>query len=274
MYKKQKLNVIVMFVIVLSFYYFLVSNAAPIARRMVDMSYVFDETTINHPMHRRFEMTVTMNGTHPGGFWLQMEEYESASHAGTHMDAPSHFAQGGLNIDEIPLTSLIVPAAVIDITERANQDPDAELNVDDLVNWESITGQSLNGTIVLLRSGWGLKWQNLTAYSGSPNNDINSLRYPGFAPAASQWLIDNRNIKGVGIDTYSFDRGISQDYMSHIILLGNGKFGLENVANMEELPIYGATLYVMPMKMGKASGAPTRIIATFPEVIFNPSVSN
>ncbi|XP_035223983.1 isatin hydrolase-like [Stegodyphus dumicola] len=257
------------YILTICFYCLLNSNAWPIAKRMVDMTYTFDETTLHFPTAKPFELTTNMNGTTPEGFWLQFDEFSSGIHLGTHMDAPCHFSKGGMSVDEIPLSTLIAPAAVIDITERANQNPDEELTIDDLLNWERKTQQNLNGTIVLLRSGWGRRWGNLTAYAGTSENDITKLRYPGFSPEAVQWLIDNRNIPGIGIDTFSFDRGISREFMSHRILLGNGKFALENVANMEELPIYGATLYVMPMKIGKASGAPTRIIATFPEVIFN-----
>ncbi|GFQ80130.1 isatin hydrolase [Trichonephila clavata] len=201
--------------------------------------------------------------------WIRSEEYTSSTHTGTHMDAPSHFIKDGINIDQIPITQFVAPAAVIDITEKASLNPDSEATIDDLTHWEAITGHSLNGKILLFKSGWGHKYYNSTAYLGNSDDDVTKLVYPGIAPEAAQWLVDNRNIKGVGVDTLSFDKGTSPDFRSHQILLGHGVFGLENVANMEEVPIHGAMLYVLPMKIAGASGAPTRVIATFPEVIFN-----
>jgi len=247
------------------------ANAMPLAKRMVDMTYVFDETTQHFPNHKEFEIIVTKNGTIEGtDIWVQVEEYSSAIHVGTHMDAPAHFSKGGRTIEEIPISKFIAPAAVIDITHRANLDPSAEVTVDDLINWEATTGQSLNGTIVLMRSGWGLKWNNRTAFYGTPiRDDPSKLKFPGIGPVAAQWLVHNRSINGVGVDTLSFDRGGQTGANTHRILLGNDLFGLENVANMEELPIYGAKLYVFPMKIGRGSGAPTRVIATFPEIIYN-----
>ena len=199
---------------------------------------------------------------------VQGEEITTATHMGTHMDSPSHFSPGGLNIDQIEISKLISPAAVISIEDRASQDPDALVTVEDLENWERVTDQSLNGTIVLFNTGYGKKWLNRAEFLGTEENDITKLRFPGISREAAQWLVDNREINGIGMDTMSFDRGISTDYPAHNILLGRGIFGLENVANMDKIPIYGATLHVMPMKIRYASGSPTRVIATFPKVIF------
>ncbi|GFV53046.1 isatin hydrolase [Trichonephila clavipes] len=187
------------------------------------------------------------------------------------MDAPAHFSKNGITIDQIPLSRLVAPAAVVDITAKANDDPDAEATVQDLQQWESTTGQSLNETILLLRSGWGKKWGDREAFFGTAGDDPTQLHHPGLAPDAARWLVENRNVFGIGVDTLSFDQGPSITKEVHQILLGHGLFGIENMANMEQLPIYGATLYVMPMKVGDASGAPTRVIATFPEVLFDHS---
>lgn len=251
---------------------FWLSQAMPLAQKMIDLTYVFDETTPHHPMHKPYQMTLLHNQTfRDTAVWLQLEDMFSATHAGTHMDAPAHFKKGGITMEQIDITRFVAPAAVIDITERASQDPNAEVTVGDLLAWEATTGQTLNGSIVLMRSGWGKKWTNSTEFYGTPiHDDISELRFPGISPDAARWLIDNRNINGVGVDTLSFDRGQSDDFLSHVLLLGHGLFGLENVANMEELPIYGATLYVFPMKLGRASGAPTRIVASIPKVVYGP----
>lgn len=200
---------------------------------------------------------------------IQGEEITTATHMGTHMDAPSHFVKGGLNIDDIPLSRMKAPAAVINIVARAEEDHNAVVSVEDLQQWEATTGQSLNGTIILVNSGWGKFWSNRTAYLGTDEEDVNKLSFPGIGEEAAQWLVDHRDIIGVGTDTVSIDKGSSQTFPAHNILLGKGLYALENVANVDKIPIYGAKLYVMPMKIGRASGAPTRIIATYPKLIFD-----
>ncbi|GFT37510.1 kynB [Nephila pilipes] len=248
-----------------------IASAAPVAKRMVDMTYTFDETTLNYPGMKKFDITTLVNGTTDQGFWLRYEEFSVGIHVGTHMDAPAHFSKNGITIHDIPVSRLIAPAAVIDITAKAELDPDAEATVEDLLRWESVTGQSLNETILLLRCGWGKKWGDQEAFFGTSDNDPNNLHFPGLAPDAARWMVENRNILGIGTETLSFDNGPSVNKDVHQILLGHGLFGIENIANMDKIPIYGATLYVMPMKIGDASGAPTRIVATFPEIMFDYS---
>ncbi|GIY54251.1 uncharacterized protein CDAR_172091 [Caerostris darwini] len=201
------------------------------------------------------------------------EDYSASVHLGTHMDAPAHFDPNGTAVDKIPIRHFVAPAAVIDITAKAELDPDCGATVEDLLHWERLTGQSLNQTIVLLKSGWGQKWNNMTAYIGSTEADINKMHFPGFSEESARWLVENRNVYGIGSETISFDRGAANTFPAHQIFLGHGIFGLENVANLDKIPIYGAKLYVMPMKIGKGSGAPTRVIAVFPNVIFSNSSS-
>jgi kynurenine formamidase len=246
------------------------STSAPIPWEMVDMTYVFDETTLNWPTQKKFEMRVIMNETTSDGYWLQLEEYSSAIHAGTHMDAPCHFVLGKWCVDDIPLERLSGPAAVVDITDKVRENPDATVSVNDLKDWESISGRSLNGTIVVMRSGWGRRWGDREAYIGTLGNDTKDMHFPGMSPKAAQWLVDNRDVYGVASESLSLDAGQNNAFMAHRILLGNNIYGLENVANVEEIPIVGAYIYASPMKLGRGSGAPTRIVAKYPKVTFKP----
>ncbi|KAG8177107.1 hypothetical protein JTE90_015251 [Oedothorax gibbosus] len=247
---------------------------APLARRMVDMTYTFDETTQHFPILKKYEVeffNITDDPEDPNSLWIQTEEYSSSTHAGTHMDAPRHFTRGGKTVDQLDITNFIAPAAVVDITSKAELNPEAVVGVEDLIRWESVTGQSLNGTILMLRTGWGKKWGDKAAYYGTQveNPSPIQLRNPGLSGETARWLVDNRNIVGLGIDTLSFDSTQNVEPLAHKILLGHGIFALENVARMEDIPIYGAELHVMPMKIGGGSGAPTRVIAIFPEVMFS-----
>lgn len=203
-------------------------------------------------------------------FRLQLEEYTSATHVGTHMDAPCNLALRKWCVDEIPLERLAAPAAVVDITEKAESNPDAMVDINDLKRWEDISLRSLNGTIVILRTGWGRRWNNKTSFIGTSGNDTSRFHFPGMSPDAAQWLVNNRDIYGVATETVSLDHGKSRDFRAHRILLAANIYGLENVANVEEIPIVGAFIHAMPMKIGRASGAPTRIVARYPKVIVKP----
>ncbi|GBM61739.1 hypothetical protein AVEN_120581-1 [Araneus ventricosus] len=182
---------------------------------------------------------------------FEIDEYSSGTHVGTHIDAACHFANCRWCVDEIPLHRLMSHAAVIDITEKAEKDRDTLVEVQDLLKWEMISGHTLDGSIVMVRSGWGKRLPDRQANTGTADFDASKLHFPGVSKEAAQWLVDNRNIYGLGIDTLSVDNGISKDTMPHKILYDKNVYGLENVVNLEKIPLYGATIHAMPMKIGK-----------------------
>ena len=94
---------------------------------------------------------------------------------------------------------------------------------------------------------------------------IPELHFPGIHPATTEWLVKNRNVKALGLDTPSMDYGQSKDFKTHQILLGSNKPGFENVAHLDQLPAKGIYVVALPMKIGKGSGGPLRIIANVPE---------
>ncbi|CAN5792959.1 hypothetical protein BH10BAC3_BH10BAC3_23700 [soil metagenome] len=89
---------------------------------------------------------------------------------------------------------------------------------------------------------------------------IANLHFPSIDTALSAWLIKNRKIKAVGLDTASVDCRQSKDFITHQIIYGANIIGLENVANLELLPATGAYIIAFPMKIKGGSGAPLRII--------------
>nr|XP_015928863.2 isatin hydrolase-like [Parasteatoda tepidariorum] len=228
------------------------------------MTYVYDETTLRYPIYSKFKIEKLVKGPNKELVtkWLQYEDFYTSTHTGTHMDAPAHVVRGEITIDEIPASYFFGKAAVIDITRKASLCPDAVATVEDVMNWERTTQRSLNGTIVLLNSGWGQRWHDRDAFFGTPSDDPTKLHFPGFSAEACKWLAENRSVKGVGADTASIDPGTSTHFPCHGYILGRRSFILENVANVGEIPIAGAMLYVFPMKIGKGSGAPTRIVAS------------
>lgn len=197
-------------------------------------------------------------------FRVEYNKFQLSEHAGTHIDAPIHFNQHGQFLHEVPLDKLIGPGVIVDISHRANRDRSAEVNVEDILRWEEDHGKIPQGAFVIMKSGWFRKYPDATQIFGVDVNRFPStdFRFPGISPAAAQWLIDNRDINGVGGDTPSPDRGGGSHFRTHRTILGANKVILENVANLDKVPPSGATIYALPINMHRGSGGPIRIFAT------------
>ncbi|HAJ34227.1 MAG TPA: cyclase [Chloroflexi bacterium] len=183
--------------------------------------------------------------------WLLVE------HTGTHMDAPFHFSDGP-SADQIPVEDLMGPLVVVDIRSKAEADPDAQLTPDDLAAWESENGPIPDGAIVAMNSGWdafvgGSKFRNA--------DDAGVMHFPGFHIEAIEMLLGERNAKGIFVDTLSLDFGPSPDFAVHYRWLPAGKWGIECVANLSQLPAKGAIAIVGGPKIAGATGGPSRIFA-------------
>lgn len=234
-------------------------------QKVIDLTYSFDEHTIYWPTFKPFQLEIVSAAKTAGGYWYAANNVCLAEHGGTHMDAPIHFSEGKHTADEVPVQQLIGPAAVIDIHAQAAKDADYRLTVDDLKAWEKKHGRLPQGAIVLLFSGWGARWPDKKSYLGTDKpGDVENLHFPGFSREAAEFLISQREIDAIGVDTPSIDYGQSKDFIVHQVITGANKPGLENIANLDKVPAKGATLIALPMKIAKGSGGPTRIIAILP----------
>src|SRR5581483_7482558 len=231
-------------------------------QKVIDLTYSFDEHTIYWPTAKPFQLEIVSAAKTAGGYWYAANNMCLAEHGGTHMDAPIHFSEGKHAADEVPVQQLIGPAAVIDIHVQAAKDADYRLTVDDLKAWEKKHGRLPQGAIVLLFSGWGARWPDKKSYLGTDKpGDVENLHFPGFSREAAEFLISQREIDAIGVDTPSIDYGQSKDFIVHQVITGANKPGLENIANLDKVPAKGATLIALPMKIAKGSGGPTRVIA-------------
>jgi kynurenine formamidase len=235
--------------------------------RWVDLTHAFSESSVYWPTDTTgFRLERVAYGPTEGGWFYASNAFAGAEHGGTHLDAPIHFAEGRLTADRIPLDGLIGPAAVVDVSADAHAD--YQVSVDDLTGWESRNGALPEGGILLLHTGWGSRYADRTAYLGTDLTGpeaVPALHFPGLSPEAAQWLVDNRGIVAVGIDTPSIDFGQSQDFRSHVVLFSENVAGFENVADLHLLPESGAFVVALPMKIEGGSGGPLRIVAFLPE---------
>ena len=233
--------------------------------RILDLTYPFDAATQVWPRNPPFHRDSTERGGTATEAWYATGQVTLSEHAGTHMDAPIHFSQGQAGIDGIPVEQLMGPAVVIDVRPAAADDRDYRLSITDIHRWEANHGTIPAGAMVMMLTGWGAYWKDRERYFGSATPEVpTTLHFPGFSKEVAEFLVRERNIYAIGIDTASIDFGPSQDFVVHRIVSAAGLYGLENVAGLAELPPSGATLVALPMKIAGGTGAPVRIIALLP----------
>ena len=232
--------------------------------RFVDLTHSFDKRTIYWPTARRFRLKEVAEGETDQGYYYAANDFSAAEHGGTHLDAPVHFARGRDTSDRIPLERFVGPAAVIDVSKAAAANRDYQVSVGDLTRWERANGTLPTDAIVLLRTGYGKFWPNRKKYMGTDERGMKAvakLHFPGLAPAAARWLVANRRIKAIGLDTPSIDYGQSKLFLSHRILFAKNIPAFENVANLDQVPAKGALFIGLPMKIRGGSGGPLRAMA-------------
>jgi kynurenine formamidase len=238
----------------------LLSNA-----KIVDLTHDFSDETIYWVTAKEFELEVVAAGDTDKGYYYAANNITCAEHGGTHVDAPIHFSKTGQTVDQMPLGQLIGSAIKIDVSAKALGQPDYLVSVEDFLAWEETQGMQIpDGSIVLLETGFSKFYPDKIKYLGTDQRGpeaIAQLHFPGLAPAAAKWLVTERKIHSIGIDTPSIDYGQSQYFESHVTLLEQNIPAFENLANLEQLPAIGFEIIALPMKIRGGSGAPLRIIA-------------
>ncbi|MDP9067387.1 MAG: cyclase family protein [Actinomycetota bacterium] len=235
-----------------------VVSAATRRRRMKDLTHVFRAgfpVYAFEPPSKRTLVTVEDDG-----FYAQ--EWTFGEHSGTHMDAPGHFiADGRLTPQIRPRELMFVPVAVIDISAKAAQNPDAVVTVRDLKRFERRHGKIPNRAAVFIYSGWDKKVDDPAAFKNADANG--TYHFPGFSSEAATWLLEHRRITAIGVDTLSLDPGNSTTFDVHYIILGADRYGLENVANLDSIPPLGTKAFVGVVPWEEGSGGPARVIAVW-----------
>jgi len=230
----------------------------------IDLSYSFSKETLYWPTADKFRFDTVFAGETPGGFYYEAYSFSAAEHGGTHLDAPVHFAKGKWATDEIPVDRLSGEAVVIDVSGYALRNPDYLISIADIEEWEKTNGAIPDNTMVLFRTGYGAFYPDAKKYLGTDERGkdaVAKLHFPGIDPGAAAWLVANRKIKAVGLDVASVDYGQSKDFKTHQVLYKENILGFENVANLDKLPVKGAYVIALPMKIKGGSGGPLRIVA-------------
>jgi kynurenine formamidase len=182
-----------------------------------------------------------------------------AEHAGTHIDAPIHFSENGATLEKIAADQLVVPLAVVDVSAKAARNADYAMTRQDLADWEARNGRLPDGCCVAMHSGWAQHVTNAAKFVGKDAAGV--MHFPGVHPEATAWLLKQRRVAGLAVDTLSLDHGPSKDFKTHYAWLPSGRWGIENVANLDKVPAAGAILVVGVPKVKDATGSTARIFA-------------
>ncbi|MDO1582730.1 cyclase family protein [Rhizobium oryzicola] len=201
----------------------------------------------------------------PAWYWNNISFGE---HTGTHFDAPIHWFTGRdlpLNsVDTLPPADMIGPACVIDCSKQADEDADFLLGIDHILAWEQVHGRIPQRSWVLLRTDWSKK--SGAAYA---NLQSDGAHTPGPEVEGIRFLVEERGILGFGTETIGTDAGqaghFSPPYPAHHYLHGNGRYGLQCLANLDLLPPTGALIFAAPLKIQNGSGSPLRVLALVQE---------
>jgi kynurenine formamidase len=200
----------------------------------------------------------------PAWYWNNISAGE---HVGTHFDAPAHWISGrnGRDVSQVPPRQLIGPAAVIDKSSEVAANPDFLLQVADVEAWQQQHGPLPEGGWLLFRTGWDTRASDQAAFL---NANQTGPHTPGVSVELARWLAEEAPIVGFGVETVGTDAGAAHSFEPafpcHSFLLGAGKYGLTQLANLSQLPPTGAVLIAAPLPIVRGSGSPARVLALVP----------
>jgi kynurenine formamidase len=237
--------------------------------RIVDLTQPLSETTPVLKLPPPFENTPplsrrTLSRYDDSGPAWAWDVLELGEHTGTHFDAPVHWISGrdGEDVASVPPERLVAPAVVIDKSAEVADDPGYLLTTNAIEEFESQHGRIAPGSWVLFRSGWDARAQDSDAFL---NAGTSGPVTPGPDADAARWLAEERDIVGFGVETVGTDAGAAggfdPPFPAHQFLLGAGRYGLTQLANLAELPPTGALIVVAPLKLVRGTGSPTRVLA-------------
>lgn len=234
-----------------AFVFALAVPAPALAQRVVDLGHPLAATDPSWTGDRVFQRKGTDEGGYLGG------SFSSDEHFGTHLDAPAHFG-GTWTVDRIPVDRLVRPGVCINVVGKPE---DYQVTVDDVKAFEARNGAIPEGSIVLIATGWDVRWPDQKRYM---NERGGVKHFPGVHPDAAAYLARDRRIVGLGIDTPSVDYGPSEKFETHDLTMRLNVFHIENAARLTSLPATAFRVIVAPVNLVGGSGGPTRVFALLP----------
>ena len=220
---------------------------------VVDLTHTLSPDFPTFPGHQQMFVRQTVEYS-KNGYNLFELRYEE--HVGTHVDAPLHFSADGCTVDELDIGHLVSPLCIIDIRHKSALNADVAVEIDDIETWLHEHGEFPENACVSMLSGWS---ENLGS-DKFRNTDADGIQhYPGFSGEAAEYLITQTAVASIGVDTLSLDCGANQDFDVHQLWLPSGRFGVEALANLDQLPACGASIVIGAPKHKGGTGGPARV---------------
>lgn len=211
--------------------------------KILDLSMTLDNEclTCNVPWHEKVNIERLGEIEKVG---RNTSKFRLGSHSATHMDAPSHFFEGGKGIDELDLDLCVGEVTCVDLTGKKAGEV---VTVEDLQNTK-VTER------MLFVFGWHEFWKTEDYYKG----------FPYFEESAIQYLLDN-GIRLVAMDTPSPDTVAAiekkDDSPMHKMLLKEEVIIVEYLCNTDKIDFSKKyEIIALPLKIKGADGCPARVI--------------
>jgi kynurenine formamidase len=226
--------------------------------RVVDLTQVLSPDTVMWPGAPAPTAETILTVAHDGFYNRRISFME---HSGTHFDAPCHMVDGAICLHQIDAGTLVRPAVMIDISAEIAGHPDGALSLAQVVDFEARHGRIPDGSVVLLRTGWEAFNTDPARYAGAPG----PLRFPGYGVDGARFLVEERHVVGLGVDTLGIDPGAATDFPVHRqVSHPRGVWHLEGLANLSSVPPAGAWVFVGVLNLKDGSGSPARVLALVP----------
>ncbi|KRC51943.1 cyclase [Leifsonia sp. Root227] len=237
------------------------------AATWVDLTHAFHEGIPHSPAFQPESRSVVSTiergpDGRPTGFLSH--EYHHVGQWGTHVDPPSHFVPGLRHQDEIPVTEMILPLAVLDITSHVDGDADYAITLADLEAWEGTHGRIPPGSFIALRTGWSTRWPSQQRMMNADSSG--AFHYPGWSQEVLSTLFEDRGITACGHETTDTDTGAAVsrgDSSLERYVLGTDHYQIELLTNLELVPATGALIVATWPKALHGSGFPARVFAIY-----------
>jgi kynurenine formamidase len=222
--------------------------------KLVDLTHVLSSDIPNWEGRPKFNCEVYIDYKKcPRGMPFRVQFMHMDAGSGTHIDVPAHYVPGGKTVEQIEVEKLAAPLVVIDVSAQSHET--YSMTVEDIIDYEKQNGMIPDKACVMVYTGWSKKWNDPVAYR-------NNVVYPSVTVEAAKLLLE-RNITSLGIDTLAPDRP-ADGFPVHEVLFAQDKYIIENVANLDTVPVVGAYVVIMPMNVAGATEAATRVVALIP----------
>ena len=227
----------------------------------VDLTHPFEPGIPHHPLLP--DETREALFTHDQGFFV--EKFCHVGQWGTHVDPPVHFVEGARPLDAIGLDEMVLPLVVIDVHEKAAENPDYTITMEDVSDWESRHGKIPSKSFVAMRTDWSKRWPDGDAMQNK--DEEGTKHYPGWSQEVLTYLIEERGVTAIGHEPTDTDPGIAtskDDYSLEDYVLRKDRYQIELLTNLDQLPESGAVIFATWPKAKDGSGFPARVFAVVP----------